>query len=214
MFNKTVLSVLTVCVLIVPQLEAGIISVTGDIQQIAAPPGSVLLDQLTSNRKMFLFEEQQGLALPGDVRVNISSAGTYGPAPLTPADILAGTPVNTYLVHSDTRRGRNQEYDGSVTFGNPVLGVITRTGRLEDTDSFLGAPGTIYSQRVNASGLELVDGQDWVELSADMLTVTMHLHTHGAVDEVRILESAVPEPGSFLLLGAGLMVLPLLRKRL
>src|SRR4051794_21610216 len=82
---------------------ASIAGVAGGIDVLATAPPSVKLGQLTSNTVIFAFTEQTGLTLPSDVAANITAPGTYdSAASLTPGTVVAGTVVDSYLLHADT----------------------------------------------------------------------------------------------------------------
>jgi hypothetical protein len=190
--------------------SAGIIHTTGQVDLLSSPPASVKAGKLQSNTDAFAFTEQTGLTLKTAVNVDITSPGTYkSVASLTPGTIAAGTPVESYFLHSDPPNN-NSMYDGSVTFSTPILGLIVLSATLSSSDAQLGATGTAYPSNDTGRGLELTNGQDFVTLSSDRETLTFHFFTHDNVDQVRIL-TAVPEPSSIALAGCGLILLAVAR---
>jgi hypothetical protein len=190
---------------------ADLISTTGQIDVLSSPPASVQRGQLQSNTNIFAFNEQARLTLSTAVSVDITSPGTYTTvASLTPGTISAGTQVSSYFLHSDPVNN-NAMFDGSVTFSTPILGVIVLSGTLSSSDAQLGATGTTYPTNDSGRGLELTAGQDFVTLSSNLRTLTVHFFTHDNVDEVRII-TAVPEPSSLVLAaGCGLLALAVAR---
>jgi hypothetical protein len=186
--------------------RAGIISTSGAIDVLPSPPASVRLGALLSNTTIFTFAEQVDVALSAPIQVDITQAGTYqSTASLTPGIIPMGTMVDSYFLHSDPANPHKQ-YDGSVTFDTPILGVIVIADTLKASDPILGAPGTLYPILAIGRGLELSADQDHVTLSSDLKTLTVHFFTHFNVDQVRIITAAsVPEPASVLLLSLGLL---------
>jgi hypothetical protein len=192
--------------------NAGIISTTGAIDVLASPPPSVKLGDLRSDTELFTFQESSNLTLSQDVSVDITTAGTYqSKSSLTPGTISAGTEVDSYFLHSNPVH-QPQVYVGSITFSSPILGVIVLSAGLDKTDSLLGAPGTEYPTGNVGRGLELSPTEDYVTLSSDLKTLSVHFTTHDDIDEVRILTAAVPEPASLILAVPALLALPLLRR--
>lgn len=186
---------------------AGIISTTGQIDLLSSPPASVKIGKLQSNTDIFTFTEQTGVSLSKVLDVDITTPGTYMTvASLTPGTLSVGTPIESYFLHTDPPNN-SSKYDGSVTFSTPILGVIVISRTLSNSDAELGASGTTYPTGDIGRGLELTSGQDFVTLSSDLKTLTVHFFTHGNVDEVRIVTAAVPEPRSLLLAGCGLVIL-------
>jgi len=184
-----------------------ILGVTGDIDALATAPPSVKLGHLTSNTDIFAFTEHTGLTLPSDVAVNITAPGTYdSTASLTPGTVAAGTVVDSYLLHADTASGSHM-FDGTVTFSAPILGVLVLSHALNVSDPILGAPGTAYPTGDSERGLELKPDQDFVSLSSDMRTLTVHYFTHGNIDELRVLTAVTPEPSSLVIAGGGMLFL-------
>jgi hypothetical protein len=187
---------------------AGITGTTGQIDLLSTPPASLVPPHdPTSDTSIFTFNERTGLVLPSSVSVDITSAGTYqSNASLTSGTVAAGTDVDSYFLHTDPASGSSM-YDGSVTFSTPILGVIVLSHTLDLSDSVLGAPGTTYPTGNADRGLELSANQDFVTLSNNMETLTVHFFTHGDIDEVRVITAAVPEPSSIVLAACGILFL-------
>jgi hypothetical protein len=196
-------------------VRAGITGTTGAVTIVANPPADVSSNQWESNTLIRIFAEQQNAAPAAGIAVDISSPGT-SPTPqsmnLSPATIAAGTQVNVFMLHFDvngTRPTENAlEATGSVTFDQPILGLIALSDTLNSSNAALGLPTLTYSNGVD-HGLELNPNgigngtTDLVTLSADLKTVTVDLRNASFADDLRII-TAVPEPTSLLLLVLGL----------
>ena len=117
-------------------------------------PTNLDLGKYESDTDIFVFDEQQNLILSNNLYVDIGQPDTYNDSDdLVGAGgtILAGTPVNCYLVHIDPIGvpGSIVTYSGSVTFSNKILGVIVETSTLNATDSVLGVGATTYYTYAN-----------------------------------------------------------------
>ena len=160
----------------------------GQVLAIAAPR-SVVLQQLESDNYLYLFSERSQAPLLSSIRVDVSQPGTYSQTPsLTPLVIPRGTVVNSYYGHFD-RVGTPSAFQrvrGSVTFANPVLGVVLGDSNL-NASNFLAKPGTTYPQ--SGRGFDAFDSvkPDYFSLSADRRTVSFDLQTAAFSDDFRVL---------------------------
>ena len=185
---------------------AGIIGTTGDVT-VVAPPPSVAPPNFQENDVIHLFPEQNGVALPSDVTADMTvHYTTYDPPPpasgRTLGTIPTGTIVNSYYIHFDPVTGNATQ--GSVTFAEPILGVIAegdtgcplRTPPVTtETDSvdppgntlgpsnFLGALGTTYPDGECYLGIE--NAPDRLTLGENTLSIVFGAGSPG--DRVRVL---------------------------
>jgi len=159
------------------------------------PPPSVRLDALENNQNAFFFAERVSSVLPSAITVDATLPGTYNSVgSLTPGAIPLGTVVDSFLLHADPFDPNNGvSYSGSLTFLNPILGVIAMSGGLDQTDAILGAPGTLYPVPGNepARGFEL-GFPDMFVISPDGKTLTFSNVAGGADDQLRIVTAASP----------------------
>jgi hypothetical protein len=179
---------------------ADLVSSTGAVNYIGAMPVplDLRLDQKQSDTDIFVFDEMQNLTLASALSVDITSAGSYDQkSDLTPGKIPAGAVVNSYLIHVDPVDYSSGLvwYTGSITFSNRILGVITETKTLNDSDSVVGVGTTTYSTST-LRGLEWTN-QDKVIVSISPDNMTMTLGTAEALDNIRVIEA--PVPGAILL---------------
>ena len=185
--------------------HADLIGVTGDIQ-IVSPPPSVKIGDLESSTLGIVFQERSDYQLLADTRVSIPGAiGVYDEKrDMRPTDsLLAGSIVNSYILHFDTDFGAPQ-FQGTVQFSDPIVGVMLLPFALDSSDAELGALGTLYP--TNASlrrGLDFEDSTplDTLEVLDDR-TIGFDLSTSNVIDQIRVVTSAasVPEPSSAVLL--------------
>ena len=177
---------------------AGIASTGGAVTEVSPPP-SVKTGATQSDTQIIVFAERQNTELSSDLAVDIVDAGTYtGPdATLISGKISAGTFVNSYLLHFDPVTG-NTSLSGSVTFEEPILGLIVLKPALVSSDDCLGASGTFYpdnfERRMELKAPNPTDPQDQVIFSADRKTVTVTVLTSVKwQDQVRIITATPPE---------------------
>ena len=175
---------------------ASITSVSGQMTLIAPPP-SVEFHELESDTTQFAFNERQCVLLGSDLKVNISTPGTFDDTTdFTNAVIPAGTMVSSHFVHAD-KIGHTSppiELEGTIKTDTNVLGIIIRKALLDASD-FLGAIGTVYPTGVNYRALNLDNQNDFVILGGDLRTVTVHTDNQAHSDQLRVItECALPPP--------------------
>jgi len=196
--------------------SAAIINTLFSISVIGAPP-SVQEDALQSDDTLFVFPELQDFVLTSDLRVNVTDPGDYGCGCILPFPvprIAAGTEVDSYLVHADPVT-RGFGYLGALTFDSDILGVMFGGMLLGESDPILGAPGTLYPTDPANRGLAIVAGQDFISISPDRRSILMAFITRRNYDQMRIVTAAqAPEPLTFVLLGGGLAMVAIRRRRL
>jgi len=153
---------------------------------------------LESNQSAFFFAERVSSVLPSAIAVDATLPGTYDSVgSLTLGTIPAGTVVDSFFLHADPFDPNNGVfYSGSVSFLNPILGVIALSGSLDQTDVILGAPGTLYPVAGSepARGFEL-GSPDMFVISPDGKTLSFTTAASGADDQLRIVTAAsLPQP--------------------
>jgi len=138
----------------------------------------------------------------------------------TSGKIAAGTQVTDYIFHYDyPGKGGGNQTSGTITFDEPILGLIIFTKSLDKSDSAFGLSGVTYYTGKDRGLEKLVNspnGIDNFSVSGDALTYNIaDWTTTTLVDEIRVIV-AVPEPSTALLvlLGAGVWcILWTLRRR-
>lgn len=193
--------IIFVCALLLPiPLVLAAISVGGACVDAGSAAGVDLrLEATESDTEIPVYAELQGVTLGAALGVDITTTGTYDePGDLTPGTILSGTVVNSYIAHFDREDDTNPALttlDGSVTSDTPILGVIVLSSSLAASDDAVRETGTLYEHDAPVSGWEDYRGlelngagpvQDEVTL-VDSYTVSFHLETGQAMDEIRII---------------------------
>ncbi|MBC8875296.1 MAG: PEP-CTERM sorting domain-containing protein [Planctomycetes bacterium] len=190
--------------------HASFILTLGDVELLSSSPLSVEVDALESNDKAWTFTERVGLKLSGDFTVNIVAPGRYNG--LIVKDIHS-IPVNQFIdthfvsfdpVGRPTKSDPASFAQGSMTFDQDVLAIITHHRQLWDTEALgFGASGTDYPPNNVDFGRgvdAVVSAYDFVELSTDRRTVSFAFAARTPGDQFRVVTaSAVPEPSSLVL---------------
>lgn len=187
------------------EASAAILGTFGDVREVDAP-SSVLPGDFTNNRRARIFFESVQ-TLESRQAVDINTPGLYTSADTFPQGFVKkGVQVASYYLMSDPGSG-SHNYVGGVVFDQEILGIIVKSARLNNTQ-YLAAPGTLYPSTGRA-----LDFPSDTLIFNDLHTLVIDWRTSSAQDSIRILV-ATPEPGTMILMGAALMVLPLVRRRL
>lgn len=148
-------------------------------------------DQSESDTDIFLVGEQAVLLEdPLTIDRALEGGETLGPEEVAvPHIIPAGTLVTSRLLHFDPVTGGT--VSASITFDQPVYGLIFNTTRLDATDGLLGSAAFRYPSEggITLNRGALSEVVDTVTVSADrkMLNLTLQAGEEGRVDQIRIL---------------------------
>jgi hypothetical protein len=170
-----------------------------------------------TNRNVRAWNEQQNVALSQTIQVDLVTPNTYNSGNYAPGSfsILAGTLVSSHLLYFDPEASTSRR--ARFEFDQDILGVIVESGTNAATDKFLasdflGNPLTVYpGVHFNARGIEF--GPETVILEVGLRHLEVALSASDPGDQIRVITAGVPEPGTFALFGAGLLVAGLLRRR-
>lgn len=151
---------------------------------------------------LYALDELQSFTLVDSLAVNILADGSGGGT--TTGTIAAGTTISSYYIFFDPFTNLRQA--GTVTFESDILGIATIRGTLNDSD-FLGNPNVTYlSPRLRG-----IEPNDSVTITG-LRTITVDWRASSPGDSVRVL-TAVPIPGTGLLLGSALVAAAWARRK-
>ncbi len=161
---------------------------------LAAPPSNIAVGAYESDTHAFVFAERTNFVLPSDVTADFAQPGTYDQAgDLTGkvTTIAAGTVVNSYYVHVDQTDVGQPIIRATITFPDPIIGVILTSAGLDASWSVLRVPTTTYPSGA-AVGYELTgecpaSSQDCVTLDADGHTLMLEASIYNVTDDLRVL---------------------------
>ncbi|HUF49396.1 MAG TPA: Ig-like domain-containing protein, partial [Longimicrobiales bacterium] len=174
--------------------------------QLFEPPASVEPGAQESSTQIIAFREgERALDARGVLDITVPGAYTSS-TPLSQAYLQGGYDVTSWFLHFDPIGSATAAVTGSITFDDPVVGIIVYGPNLVATD-LLGAAETTYPTQASGRGLE---SPDVITLSADRRTVTLDLESGTTVDQVRILtrsvveglEETLPVTGALRIIGA------------
>lgn len=191
--------------------QAGIVSVGGDAQWIAAP-ADARINALTSSEFVRVWNEQQGVAVRSG-GLTVDHDGTPGlvnnNSQLSDIVIAAGQLVSSHYIHFDSPGTVSASAKGFVTFDQDIIGVIVRGDRRDDGRNRLDqsdwlSSGTLYSDGIRNRGMEL-GNQEFFQISGDRRSIAFSFNIANPGDYIRVI--TVPSPGSAALAVIGGLVI-------
>lgn len=150
----------------------------GSFQLISAP--ATLGNNAFDDDNVRAFDEVQNLTLTASLIMDF-------PSPDLSSNVLgAGSIVSSHYVIYDP--AATQTVEGTVTFDEPVLGIITSNLRFNDTDILLGNPATSYT-----IGNQELESSDTVMISGNTIEFSLIAISPG--DAIRVITGVNPEAG-------------------
>lgn len=190
----------------------GIDTVDGAVEVTNAPP-SLRNDAFQSSEYIRIFLERERYV--DELEVNAVRLGTYNAyADFSDRTIRPYAGVRSFLIHYDQVGNSAERLGGSITFEQPILGVIGRSRTLEATDPEFGAVGTLYPTVREGRQVEYdrPDDHDFFRLEPDGRTIYAFMQVTTKFDQIRVI-TAVPEPTTAILITATLIVSACIRQQ-
>ena len=164
-------------------------------QWLATPPSNIAVGAYESDTQAFVFAERTDFVLPSGITADVAEPGTYDQATDLDGkaiDIAVGTVVNSYYVHIDQTDLGQPVIRATITFPDPIIGVILTGAGLDNSRPVLGVPTTTYPSGTAAIGYELTGAcpastQDCVTLAADGRILTLETSIYNVTDDLRVL---------------------------
>lgn len=187
--------------------NANIVSTTSDF--VISTPTDVSSSPSTPMPDLTVFAEQQGVTLASNLAIDDAPdahIGAYSVASspdMIPGALGGSRPYDSYMIFCDPD-GPALFHDGTVTFDKPIVGLDPTIVGLNASNSIFGLASVNYGTFTGLDGLE-IDGRDNYSISADRLTLTIHLRSQIPGDRFRVLTAnPVPEPMTLGVLAIGL----------
>lgn len=154
--------------------SAAIVAVFGDAVQFT--PASVVLNATQSNTRFAAFNERQCFQLAKKLVVD-------------EGEIPAGTWVSCHFNHADPSVAGGTSFTGRVRYDQPIIGVISTSTGLDDSDAVCGN-GVIYP----APGVELNRGlevgtPDAYQIVFGGFGIALRFDVPSFSDQVRVINS-------------------------
>ncbi len=180
------------------QLISGVESNSGSVE--VELPGAVIIPSHPESDKVQVFLEKDGFVASDGVVVDLLTPGKFTSfADASDADrkgieIQPKGQLRSYLLQRWAPKRDGETLHASVTFADPVVGVIFSEDKLKRSDEMVGA----NLHAINAAliegqgrGIDELGGEDKILLSDDGRTLNVVLHGGNAdvLDHIRVLVS-------------------------
>ncbi|MCZ7562763.1 MAG: PEP-CTERM sorting domain-containing protein [Burkholderiales bacterium] len=136
-----------------------------------------------------------------------------GALTLDAGSIAAGTLVQSHYIffdpkdHQTVETGSYQAGTTPITFAFPILGVISTKSGLDATNALFGVSGVTYA----TSTLIGLESGDVYSFAGNTLSLDWSATDPG--DHIRVITAAVPEPGTYAMILAGLGLMGFMARR-
>lgn len=180
--------------------SAAITGVTGQTTLLGSPPVACTIGSLVTPNA-YVWDEQSNVAITAGILATETQNPGGSASPVS--GVLFGT-FDSHFIHFDSSSGVTNAV-GTVTFSQPIVGVIFRALDLDNSDLALGSLGTVYPTlfpfRNLAPGFFTISGNTLsFNFSAFVPTTD--------ISQLRVLTHPVPAPAGLAVLGgAGLLAL-------
>lgn len=180
-------------------VNSGVLQTTGAVRFVSPGPG-FHPGNYADNEHLVVFPERSGVTLEDVVRVDLGDPGEYLRSRYREKHkLMAGRRVTSYLLQFDSLPSekfphKKREVRGQITFSNAIVGVITETRLLQESEALFGNPDVDYpaprAVEPRPEG-DVRPGFDRVILAADQRTLILDLKVAPQkLDQLRVLVEA------------------------
>ena len=180
-------------------VNSGVLQTTGSIRFVSPGPGFQPGNH-QDNEHIVVFPERSDFVLKEAIHVDMVDPGQYARSRHREKRALpAGSRVTSYLLQFDAlpaqqSSNRKRSVRGQVTFAKPIVGVITTTRLLKESEATFGNPEVDYPTPRAVEPRPEGDqrpGFDSVILAADQRTLILDLKVAPQkLDQLRVLVEA------------------------
>lgn len=177
-------------------VSSGVLQTTGNIRFVSPGP-SFHPGNFEDNENIVIFPERSNFTPDQPIRVDLVDPGEYQRTSYKEKRTLpAGLKVTSYLLQLDSfPAGKHpniqREVQGQITFAKPIVGVITMTRLLKESEEVFGFPDVQYHVAREIEPRPEGDerpGFDSLILAADRRTLIVELmESPGHLDQIRVL---------------------------
>jgi len=179
--------------------NSGILQTTGSIRCVSPGP-DFHPDNYEDNEHIVVYPERSGVIPKETIRVDLVDPGQYARSRYREKRTLpAGRRVTSYLLQlnafpSEQFPNQRRRVHGQITFAKPIVGVITTTRLLKESEAVFGNPDVDYPTPRAVEPRPEGDqrpGFDSVILAADQRTLILDLEVSPhKLDQLRVLVEA------------------------
>ena len=180
-------------------INSGVLQTTGSIRFVSPGP-DFHPGSYEDNENIVVFPELRGFVAPESIRVDMVDPGEYARSRYRgKPELSSGRKLTSYLLQLDAypegkNPNRRRSVRGQITFAKPIVGVITQTRLLKESEAVFGLPDVDYPTAREIEPRPEGDeraGFDSLILAADQRTLIVELKENpGQLDQVRVLVEA------------------------
>ena len=180
-------------------VSSGVLQTTGSMRFVSPGP-DFHPGNFEDNEHIVVFPEQQAVVSNEAIRVDMIDPGEYARSRYREKpELPSGRRLTSYLLQLDAypegkNPNRRRSVRGQITFAKPIVGVITQTRLLKESEAVFGMPDVKYPTAREIEPRPEGDhraGFDTLILAADRRTLVVELQENpGHLDQVRVLIEA------------------------
>ena len=180
------------------QLISGVEANSGSVE--VELPGAVIIPSHPESDKVQVFLEKDGFVANDGVVVDLLTPGKFttftdaSEADSQGIEIQPKGELRSYLLQRWAPKRDGETLQASVTFADPVVGVIFSEDKLKRSDEMVGADLHAINEALTEGqgrGIDKLGGEDKILLSDDGRTLNVVLHggNEDVLDHIRVLVS-------------------------